>query len=52
MDKFDAPHVLKLTKSFRFGPAIAELANRFLDMMQDTDMQIIGHDAVPSTVAE
>lgn len=50
MDKFAAPHVLKLTKSFRFGHEIAALANQLLALMPDTDMQIVGHDPVPSTV--
>lgn len=48
MDSFDAPHRLRLTKSFRFGPAIAEVANQLLAMMPDTDMQISGHDPIPS----
>ncbi len=51
MGAFEAPHHLKLTKSFRFGNAIAELANQFLAKMPDTDMQIVGHDSIPSTVA-
>jgi superfamily I DNA/RNA helicase len=49
LDAFDAPHVLKLTKSFRFGPAIANTANLLLAKL-DTDMRIVGHDPVPSEV--
>jgi superfamily I DNA/RNA helicase len=50
MAMFDTEHTLKLTKSFRFGPAIAEVANKLLALMEDTDMQIVGHDPVPSEV--
>jgi superfamily I DNA/RNA helicase len=49
LDAFDAPHVLKLTKSFRFGQAIADTANRLLAKL-DTDMRIVGHDPIPSQV--
>jgi hypothetical protein len=49
LDAFDAPHVLKLTKSFRFGQAIADAANRLLAKL-DTDMRIVGHDPIPSQV--
>lgn len=38
-----------LTKSFRFGPAIAEAANHILGMI-DTDMQIIGYEAIDSSI--
>jgi superfamily I DNA/RNA helicase len=49
LDAFDAKHDLKLTKSFRFGAAIAEVANKLLAQL-DTDMRIVGHDPVPSEV--
>lgn len=49
LEAFDAPHVLPLTKTYRFGPAIAEQANALLAKM-GTDMRIVGHDPVPSEV--
>ncbi len=39
-----------LTQSFRFGPAIAEVANRLLDRLA-ADLRLVGTDAVDSTVA-
>lgn len=39
----------QLTKSFRFGPAIADLANRVLESL-GTDFRIEGNDAVSSTI--
>lgn len=41
---------LFLSKSFRFGPAIADEANKFLDLL-DADLRITGHDPVPSRIA-
>lgn len=49
LGNFNASHTLKLTKSFRFGQAIADTANKLLAQL-DTDMRIVGHDPVPSTV--
>lgn len=40
---------LGLTKSFRFGPAIAEQANRWLDFL-DAEMRVEGYDALDSRV--
>ncbi len=42
-------HRLKLTRSFRFGPAIADEANGWLDLL-DADLRITGHDPIRSTV--
>ncbi len=49
LDSFEAKHVLPLTKSFRFGPAIAAAANKFLDLL-GTDLRVEGFDKVPSEV--
>jgi hypothetical protein len=49
LDAFNAEFDLKLTKSFRFGHAIAEVANKLLAQL-DTDMTVVGHDPVPSEV--
>lgn len=38
-----------LTKSFRFGPAIAEAANEWLELL-GSDLQVVGHDLIQSTV--
>lgn len=40
---------LALTKSFRFGPAIAEVANEWLTVL-GSELRIVGHDPVLSTV--
>jgi hypothetical protein len=40
-----------LTQSFRFGPAIAEVANRILSMLPEAELRIIGTDSIPSIVA-
>lgn len=49
LDSFDAKHVLPLTKSFRFGHAIAETANRFLELL-GTKLRVEGFEKVPSEV--
>lgn len=40
---------LVLTKSFRFGPAVAAVANEWLTAL-GSDLRIVGHDPIPSTV--
>ncbi|MGI5178649.1 UvrD-helicase domain-containing protein [Dactylosporangium sp. CA-152071] len=40
---------LQLTKSFRFGPAVAAEANQWLDML-DADLRLTGHDPMASTL--
>ncbi|MEV7203116.1 UvrD-helicase domain-containing protein [Streptomyces griseoluteus] len=42
---------MELTQSFRFGPAIAEVANHWLRAATSA-MQLTGHAAEPSTLAE
>lgn len=49
LDSFEAKHVLPLTKSFRFGPAIAEAANKFLALL-GSPLKVEGFDKVPSEV--
>jgi hypothetical protein len=49
MTKFVAPHRLRLTKSFRFGPQVAERANRWLPFT-GSDMQIEGFEAIESVI--
>ena len=50
MSKVEGATRLPLTKSFRFGPAIAEAANQWLDLL-GSDLQVVGHDPIPSVVA-
>lgn len=49
MQQFDGVQ-LTLSQSFRFGPAIAEAANEWLDML-DAPLRISGFDKIESTVA-
>lgn len=49
LSKFDADWRLPLTQSFRFGPAVAEVANKFLDLL-DADIRVEGFDKILSTV--
>lgn len=39
-----------LSKSFRFGPEVARVANRLLDLLDESDLRIVGHDPVPSVI--
>jgi UvrD/REP helicase N-terminal domain len=47
MDGFPATHKLTLSKSFRFGPHIADEANKWLDIL-DADLRLTGSEHVPS----
>lgn len=49
MGDFPDAIICQLTKSFRFGPAIAAEANRWLTLL-DAGLRMVGHDPVPSTV--
>jgi ATP-dependent exoDNAse (exonuclease V) beta subunit len=49
LSKFEAPHRLTLTQSFRFGNAIADFANRFLDHL-NAEVRVVGNEAKDSTV--
>jgi hypothetical protein len=49
MGDFPAFHQLQLTRSFRFGDAVADEANKFLDVLGAT-IRIEGHSPVPSVV--
>lgn len=50
LDQFETDYRLPLTKSFRFGPAIAEEANRILSLLP-TELEVQGHDPVGSELA-
>lgn len=50
MDAFGGTRLL-LSKSFRFGPAIAAEANKWLTML-DADLRITGHDPVGSVLGD
>jgi hypothetical protein len=51
MRDWPAQHRVALTKSFRFGPAVADEANVFLSAL-DAPLRVVGHDPIPSTVGE
>lgn len=51
LERMDADHDAWLTQSFRFGPAIAEQANKILKQL-GSDMQLKGTDAIPSEIRE
>jgi hypothetical protein len=46
-----AEHRLTLSKSFRFGPAVADLANEFLDVL-GSDLRITGFEKINSRVVD
>lgn len=49
MGDFPGAAMVSLTKSFRFGPAIAAEANRWLELLGAT-LRMTGHDPVPSVL--
>jgi len=49
MSNFKAPHHLILSQSFRFGPAVAEQANKWLDLLE-APLRLSGFDQINSTV--
>jgi superfamily I DNA/RNA helicase len=49
MSEFDADHRLMLSKSFRFGQAVADEANKWLRLLE-SDMVIEGFEQINSTV--
>lgn len=51
MGKVENAIRLPLTKSFRFGPAIAEQGNAWLEML-GSPLRIVGHDPIHSAVGE
>lgn len=51
MSKVQGATRLPLTKSFRFGPAIAEAANEWLGLL-GSQLRVVGHDPIQSVVGE
>lgn len=49
MESYEADHRRPLTASFRFGPAIAEAANVFLDLL-DSPLKVVGAGPPESSV--
>jgi hypothetical protein len=49
MGSFPASHVVTLSQSFRFGQAVADVANKFLDLL-DAPLRLKGLDSIDSTV--
>lgn len=50
MSNFQADHRMLLTQSFRFGPAVAEEANKWLHLL-DAPLRIKGFDGIDSQLA-
>lgn len=48
---FDVDHRTFLSYSFRFGPAVAEVANRILAMINGIELRLVGSDRIASVVA-
>lgn len=51
MSQFAVDHKMRLTKSFRFGPAIADEANKWLTLL-GTDLRLEGYEKLNSTLGE
>lgn len=51
MDKFDAAYRLHLSKSFRFGQAVADEANKWLDLL-DAELRVEGFERINSVVVD
>lgn len=49
LQNIDSDHRVFLSQSFRFGPAVAEQANRVLDLLE-AELRLTGTDSIPSTV--
>ena len=49
MGDFPDARIVQLTRSFRFGPAVAAEANRWLTLL-GASLRITGHDPIPSRV--
>lgn len=49
METFEAAHRLFLSQSFRFGPAVADFANTWLEQL-DTPLRLRGYDAIDSRI--
>ena len=49
MSKFECDWRLPLTKSFRFGPAVAAEANKWLELL-DSNLRVEGFEKVPSVI--
>ena len=51
MSTFPADHVCYLQKSFRFGTAVAEEANKWLTLLS-AELRIVGHEPIPSVIQQ
>ena len=51
MSSFQAPHRLSLSRSWRFGPAIAQAANAYLGLLEQ-DLRLIGNPGRDSQVVD
>lgn len=51
LDTVPADHRCYLTQSFRFGPAVAEIANQVLSLIASAEIRLVGYDKIASVVA-
>lgn len=51
MDSFGSKHHVFLTQSFRFGPAIADEANKWLEVLE-SELRLRGTETISSRIAE
>ncbi|WP_199523891.1 UvrD-helicase domain-containing protein [Micromonospora craterilacus] len=51
MENFDGKRFY-LSQSFRFGPKIAEEANKWLSLIEGTTLRLVGFDQIPSRLAD
>jgi len=49
LERFDAKHKLTLSQSFRFGPAIADEANKWLDLL-NAPLRLKGFEPIKSVI--
>lgn len=50
MERYEAAKIARLTQSFRFGPAVADVANEVLTKILGSEYKISGNDARASAV--
>lgn len=51
MNLFSCDHTVSLTKSFRFGPAVADEANKWLTLL-GSNLRLRGHEPIQSVVGK
>lgn len=52
LEAFPRDNVAWLTQSFRFGPAVAQVANEVLGLIEDAELRITGTPTIDSSIGE